>query len=49
MQITMTERYRDWIDDLKDGVGRARIQMRMTAWHIATPGSIAILRVAYRS
>ncbi len=34
----MTERYRDWIDDLKDRVGRARIQMRIDRMAHGNPG-----------
>lgn len=29
MRVSMTEVYRDWINDLKDRAGRARIQMRV--------------------
>lgn len=38
MLIKMTEVYRDWIDELKDRTGRARIQMRIDRLAHGNPG-----------
>ena len=42
MRVSMTEVYLDWINDLKDRAGRARIQMRVDRLAHGNPGSIAI-------
>ncbi len=52
MRVAMTEVYRDWINELKDRSGRARIQMRVDewiGWHMAIQASIAISRMAFRN
>jgi putative addiction module killer protein len=38
MRVLMTEIYRDWINALKDGAGRARIQMRVDRLAYGNPG-----------
>ena len=38
MRVSMTEVYRDWINDLKDRAGRARIQMRVDRLAHGNPG-----------
>jgi putative addiction module killer protein len=38
MRISMTEVYRDWINELKDRTGRARIQMRVDRLAHGNPG-----------
>ena len=38
MRVSMTEVYRDWINDLKDRAGRARIQMRVDRLSHGNPG-----------
>lgn len=38
MLVRTTEVYRDWIDTLKDRVGRARIQMRVDRLVHGNPG-----------
>jgi putative addiction module killer protein len=38
MQVRMTERYRDWIDSLKDRRGRAHIQVRIDRLADGNPG-----------
>jgi putative addiction module killer protein len=38
MRVSMTEVYRDWINDLKDRIGRARIQMRVDRLVHGNPG-----------
>ncbi|MHB1122222.1 MAG: type II toxin-antitoxin system RelE/ParE family toxin [Ramlibacter sp.] len=38
MRVEMTEVYRDWINSLKDGVGRARIQVRVDRLVHGNPG-----------
>jgi len=38
MSISMTEVYRDWINDLKDRAARARIQMRVDRLAHGNPG-----------
>jgi putative addiction module killer protein len=38
MQVRMTEVYRDWINSLKDRVGRARIQVRIDRLAHGNPG-----------
>ena len=38
MRVSMTEVYRDWINELKDRSGRARIQMRVDRLAYGNPG-----------
>jgi putative addiction module killer protein len=38
MRVRMTEVYRDWINSLKDGAGRARIQVRVDRLAHGNPG-----------
>jgi putative addiction module killer protein len=38
MRVQTTEVYRDWINDLKDRVGRARIQVRVDRLAHGNPG-----------
>src|SRR5690242_5995529 len=38
MRVSMTEVYREWINDLKDRAGRARIQMRVDRLAHGNPG-----------
>ena len=38
MRIKTTEVYRDWINDLKDGTARARIQVRVDRLVHGNPG-----------
>lgn len=38
MRVSMTEVYRDWINDLKDRASRARIQMRVDRLAHGNPG-----------
>ncbi len=38
MQVRMTAVYRDWINSLKDRVGRARIQVRVDRLAHGNPG-----------
>lgn len=38
MHVSMTEVYRDWINDLKDRAGRARIQVRVDRLAHGNPG-----------
>lgn len=38
MLVKMTEVYRDWINDLKDGAARARIQVRVDRLVHGNPG-----------
>jgi putative component of toxin-antitoxin plasmid stabilization module len=40
MQIEMTETYRDWENNLRDLVVRARIQAVLRGWQWVTPDSI---------
>ena len=39
MRVEKTDEYRDWIDDLKDLAGRARILMRVDRLIHGNPGS----------
>lgn len=39
MLVRMTEIYRDWIESLKDRVGRARIQIRIDRLAHGNPGT----------
>jgi len=43
MRVEMTEVYRDWIDGLRDVVGRARIQMRVDRLVHGNPGQHRVL------
>ena len=52
MRVRMTEVYRDWINSLKDRVGRARIQVRVDrlvhgnpGQHRNLPGGISELKI----
>jgi putative addiction module killer protein len=45
MQVRMTEVYRDWINSLKDRVGRARIQVRVDRLAHGNPGQYRKLKV----
>ena len=38
MRVEKTDEYRDWIDDLKDRVGRARILVRVDRLIDGNPG-----------
>ena len=38
MRVQMTEVYRDWVDTLKDRLGRARIQVRIDRLAHGNPG-----------
>lgn len=38
MQVRMTDVYREWIDSLRDQVGRARIQVRIDRLAHGNPG-----------
>lgn len=38
MRVSMTEVYRDWINELKNRAGRARIQMRVDRLAHGNPG-----------
>jgi len=39
MRVEMTEVYRDWINSLKDRIGRARIQVRIDRLVHGNPGN----------
>jgi putative addiction module killer protein len=39
MRVELTEVYRDWINDLKDRAGRARIQVRVDRLVYGNPGN----------
>jgi putative addiction module killer protein len=43
MRVQMTEVYRDWINSLKDRVGRARIQVRVDRLVHGNPGQHRVL------
>jgi len=43
MRVQMTEDYRDWINSLKDDVGRARIQVRVDRLAHGNPGQYRAL------
>jgi putative addiction module killer protein len=43
MQVLMTEVYRDWIDSLKDRLGRARVQVRVDRLAHGNPGQHRML------
>jgi len=48
MRVEMTEVYRDWINGLKDRVGRARIQVRVDRLVHGNPGQHRILTAGVR-
>jgi len=43
MRVEMTEVYRDWINDLKDRAGRARVQVRVDRLAHGNPGRHRVL------
>lgn len=43
MRVQMTEDYRDWINSVKDDVGRARIQVRVDRLAHGNPGQYRAL------
>ena len=43
MRVQMTEEYRDWINSLKDRVGRARVQVRVDRLVHGNPGQHRVL------
>lgn len=43
MRVQMTEVYRDWINSLKDRVGRARVQVRVDRLVHGNPGHHRVL------
>lgn len=43
MRVQMTEVYRDWINSLKDRVGRARVQVRVDRLVHGNPGQYRVL------
>ena len=43
MRVQMTEAYRDWINSLKDRVGRARVQVRVDRLVHGNPGQHRVL------
>ena len=43
MRVEMTEVYRDWINSLKDRLGRARIQVRVDRLAHGNPGQHRVL------
>ena len=43
MRVQMTEVYRDWINSLKDRVGRARVQVRVDRLVHGNPGQHRVL------
>jgi putative addiction module killer protein len=43
MRVQMTEVYRDWINSLKDRVGRARVQVRVDRLVHGNPGLHRVL------
>src|SRR5512140_900031 len=43
MHVQMTEVYRDWINSLKDRVGRARVQVRVDRLVHGNPGQHRVL------
>lgn len=43
MRVQMTEVYRDWINSLKDLVGRARVQVRVDRLVHGNPGQHRVL------
>jgi putative addiction module killer protein len=43
MRVEMTEVYRDWINSLRDHVGRARVQVRVDRLAHGNPGQHRVL------
>ena len=43
MRVQITEVYRDWINSLKDRVGRARVQVRVDRLVNGNPGQHRVL------
>ncbi len=43
MRVQMTEVYRDWINSIKDRVGRARVQVRVDRLVHGNPGQPRVL------
>ena len=43
MRVQMTEVYRDWVNSLKDRVGRARVQVRVDRLVHGNPGQHRVL------
>lgn len=43
MHVVMTDVYRDWIDSLRDRLGRARIQVRVDRLAHGNPGDYRML------
>jgi putative addiction module killer protein len=43
MRVQMTEIYRDWINSLRDDIGRARIQVRVDRLAHGNPGQYRAL------
>jgi putative addiction module killer protein len=43
IRVQMTEAYRDWINSLKDRVGRARVQVRVDRLVHGNPGQHRVL------
>jgi putative addiction module killer protein len=43
MRVQMTEVYRDWINSLKDRLGRARVQVRVDRLVHGNPGQHRVL------
>ena len=43
MRVQMTEVYRDWINSLKDRMGRARVQVRVDRLVHGNPGQHRVL------
>jgi putative addiction module killer protein len=43
MRVQLTEVYRDWINSLKDRVGRARVQVRVDRLVHGNPGQHRVL------
>ncbi len=43
VRVQMTEVYRDWINSLKDRVGRARVQVRVDRLVHGNPGQHRVL------
>jgi putative addiction module killer protein len=43
MRVVTTEVYRDWINSLRDGAGRARVQVRVDRLAHGSPGQHRVL------
>jgi putative addiction module killer protein len=48
MRVVMTEIYRDWINGLKDSIGRARVQVRVDRLANGNPGQFRNLTEGVR-